>query len=282
MIKKGASLLLAYRLEGRPVLLIGGGLVASGRLFFLLESGAHVTLVAPAPLEASIQHRVDHSNRSDITYHPREYSGRDDPIKVEDFAMVLTAIDDNASSQTVCDMCREMRVPVNVADVPPSCDFYFGAQLRRGPLQIMVSTGGMGPKIGAMMRDIIIKALPEDTEAAIEGVGALRAELRRRAPGVGGDLGRRRMEWMIGVCDRWDLGQMQGLKDEGLRRRLLDEGWDQSRVIGPEDVGVGVGSGRWFDFAGRAGLWGVGVGGLISGAAMATLFTLYLVRHSSR
>ena len=198
--------------------------------------------------------------------------------------MVLTAIDDNESSQTVCDMCREMRVPVNVADVPPSCDFYFGAQLRRGPLQIMVSTGGMGPKIGAMVRDIIVKALPEDTEAAIEGVGALRAELRRRAPGVGGELGKKRMEWMIGVCDRWELGQMQGLKDVGLRKRLLDEGWDQGRVVGPGDVGVGVGVGsaRWFDFAGGAGLIGVGMGGLITGAAIATLFTLYFVRYSSR
>ena len=88
--------------------------------------------------------------------------------------MVLTAIDDNPLSRTVCEMCREARVPVNVADVPPECDFYFGAQLRRGPLQVMVSTGGQGPKIGAMVRDIILRALPDDTEVAIEGVGSLR------------------------------------------------------------------------------------------------------------
>jgi len=200
---------------------------------------------------------------------------------VEDYAMVLTAIDDNPLSQEVCDMCREMRVPVNVADVPPSCDFYFGAQLRRGPLQIMVSTGGMGPKIGALVRDIIIKALPEDTEAAIEGVGALRAELRKRAPGVGGELGKKRMVWMIGVCDRWGLGEMQVLQDEEVRRKVLDEGWNKDRVVGPGDVGVGE-KRRWFDLSGPPGIWGVGMGGLMSGAAIATMATLYMIRHTSR
>lgn len=255
--------------------------MASGRLFFLLESGAHVTLVSPPPLDPSIQYRLDHSNSSDITYHPREYTGRSDPIKVEDYAMVLTAIDNNELSQTVCDMCREMRVPVNVADVPPSCDFYFGAQLRRGPLQIMVSTGGMGPKIGAMVRDIIVDALPEDTEAAIEGVGALRAELRKRAPGVGGELGKKRMDWMIGVCDKWGLGQMEQLKDEALRGRVLDEGWEKDRIIGPGDVGVGSGK-RWWDDIVAGGLRGAGLGGLVSGAAIATVATLYFTRYSAR
>ncbi len=195
--------------------------------------------------------------------------------------MVLTAIDNDELSQEVCDMCREARVPVNVADVPPSCDFYFGAQLRRGPLQIMVSTGGMGPKIGAMVRDIIVDALPEDTEAAIEGIGALRAELRKRAPGVGGELGKKRMEWMIGVCDKWGLGEMQGLKDEGLRRKVLDEGWEKGRVVGPGDVGA-RGERRWFYLAGGAGVWTAGLGGVVSGATLATVVTLYFIRQSAR
>lgn len=37
----------AWRLLSRPVLLIGGGSVATGRLFYLLEAGANVTLIAP-------------------------------------------------------------------------------------------------------------------------------------------------------------------------------------------------------------------------------------------
>lgn len=237
-IVKGTSLMIAYRLNQRPVLLIGGGNVASGRLFFLLEAGAHVTLVAPRPLDPSIQHRLD-THPDDITYHEREYQGREDEVKVEDYEMVLTAIDDNELSKLVWTMCKEKRVTVNVADVPPLCDFYFGAQLRKGPLQVMISTGGQGPKIGAMVRDLVLKALPENVEEAIEGVGKLRGDLRKRAPGVGGELGKRRMEWMIGICDEWGLGEMAVLRDEGVRRKVLDEGWDKSKVVTPEQAGIG-------------------------------------------
>jgi precorrin-2 dehydrogenase/sirohydrochlorin ferrochelatase len=230
--------LIAYQLKDRPVLLIGGGVVASGRLFFLLESGAHITLIAPAPLDPSIVHRLT-TNAADITWHDRPYAGRDDPIHPRDFGMVLTAIDDNDLSLTVCDMSREVNVPVNVADVPPSCDFYFGAQLRRGPLQVMVSTQGQGPKIGAMVRDRIVEALPADVEDAIAGIGALRADLRKIAPGVGGPRGQKRMKWMIDICDAWTLDQMGALRDEGKRRKVL-EGWEDGRVVRPRDVGVGT------------------------------------------
>lgn len=134
-------------------------------------------------------------------------------------------------------MAREKHIPVNVADVPPECDFYFGAQLRRGPLQIMVSTQGQGPKIGALVRDRVIEALPDNVEEAIAGVGALRGELRKKAPGVGGELGQQRMQWMIGMCDSWSLDQMGDFRNETLRTKVLEKGWDQGRkVIGPYDV----------------------------------------------
>ncbi|KAI9636867.1 putative NAD(P)-binding-domain-containing protein [Dioszegia hungarica] len=236
-IVKGASLLIAYQLKNRRVLLIGGGVVASGRLFFLLESGAHVTIVAPSPLEPSIAHRLT-TNADDITWHDRDYTGRSDPIIVDDFVMVLTAIDNNPLSREVCYMAREKHIPVNVADVPPECDFYFGAQLRRGPLQVMVSTQGQGPKIGAMVRDRVIAALPENVEEAIAGVGELRGELRKRAPGVGGELGQQRMAWMIGMCDSWSLDLMGDFRSEALRNRVLEEGWEKGKkVVGPNDVG---------------------------------------------
>lgn len=50
----------AWRLLGRKVLLVGGGAVATGRLYYLLEAGAKVTLIAPADgLTAEVRHRID-------------------------------------------------------------------------------------------------------------------------------------------------------------------------------------------------------------------------------
>lgn len=196
-----------------------------------------MTIISPR-LDPSIEYRIQHS-ASQITHLARPYQGREDEVKVEDFFMVFTAIDDVDLSRQVSEMCRERRVNVNVADIPPMCDFYFGAQLRRGPLQVLISTGGMGPKIGVMVRDTIINALPERVEEAIEGVGALRADLRKRAPGTGGELGKKRMDWMIKTCDAWGLAEMEHLRDEVVRRRVLDQGWNKDKVVGPVEAGVG-------------------------------------------
>ncbi|RSH83349.1 Bifunctional dehydrogenase and ferrochelatase [Apiotrichum porosum] len=249
-IKRGASLLLAWRLEGKRVLLIGGGVVAASRLGFLLESGAHVTLVSPAPLEPSIAHRVA-TEPEHLTWHERGYGNpdaatpeemaADKELPVGDFDMVLTAVDDVQLSQAVCTAARTARTPVNVADVPPECDFYFGAQVRRGPLQVMVSTSGAGPKVAVIVRDTVANAIPADVEDAIAGVGALRTELRQRAPGVGGALSKRRMRWMIDTCDAWRLDQMGAMKDPEVRRQLLDDGWEQHKVLRPGDVGAAPG-----------------------------------------
>ncbi|KAK1922661.1 putative NAD(P)-binding-domain-containing protein [Papiliotrema laurentii] len=274
-VVKGSSLMIGYRLDKRPVLLIGGGNVASGRLFFLLETGAHVTLIAPSPLDPSITHRLS-TNAGDITWHDREFRGRDDPVKVEDFVMVLTAIDDNDMSKLVWEMCKEQKVIVQVADVPPLCDFYFGAQLRKGPLQVMISTGGQGPKIGAMVRDMILDALPDNLEEAIEGVGKLRGDLRKRAPGVGGPLGKQRMEWMIRICDEWGLGEMAGLKDEQVRTKVLDQGWDNGKVVvTPEQVGIRR---KRKDVLGSQSVIKGFAGGLVSGLAIGAIGAILYFR----
>jgi precorrin-2 dehydrogenase/sirohydrochlorin ferrochelatase len=249
-IIKGASFLLAWRLEGKKVLLIGGGLVASGRLYYLLEAGAHVTVVSPRKrLHPETAYRIDVSNPQDIIYLDRDYIGpEEDELNVADYDMVLTAIDEVGLSRRVCIACRKARVPVNVADVPPECDFYFGSQLRRGPLQIMVSTSGRGPKIASLIRKQIEASLPEDVEEAIDSVGKLRAELRQRAPGTGGKLGQKRMEWMIGICDAWRLDELGSMTPE-VRTQLLDEGWNQNgRILSAKDVGMKSGvSGWWSD-----------------------------------
>lgn len=247
-IIKGASFLLAWRLDGKKVLLIGGGLVASGRLYYLLEAGAHVTVVSPRKrLHPETAYRIDVSNTQDITYLDRDYVGpEEDELKVADYDMVLTAIDEVGLSRRVCIACREARVPVNVADVPPECDFYFGSQLRRGPLQIMVSTSGRGPKIAALIRKQIEASLPSDVEEAIDSVGKLRSELRQRAPGTGGALGQKRMNWMIGICDAWKLDELGSMTPE-VRKQLLDEGWDKNgRILSASDVGMKSSVSAWW------------------------------------
>lgn len=107
--------------------------------------------------------------------------------------MVLVAIDDPAASTVVWKLCRERRIPANIADVPPECDFYFGSVHRDGPLQVMVSTNGKGPRLAALIRRLIASQLPQNVGNAIEVIGELRAKLRRVAPNS--EDGPKRMRW---------------------------------------------------------------------------------------
>ena len=229
----GGSLLVAWQLKDKHVLIVGGGDVASGRIESVLVADARITLIAPrAGLHPLTQHLLD-ACPARITHHDRLFAG---PADLDGVDMVLTAVDDVAASRAICALCRERRIPVNVADIPPSCDFYFGSQIRDGPLQVMISTNGQSPKLANLIRRQIEAAIPARAGAAIEKVGALRSKLKERAPGVGGDVGRRRMRWMVDVCSSWDMDELAML-DEQMMARLLDEGWENQTVPRLEDVG---------------------------------------------
>ncbi|EIW65758.1 hypothetical protein TREMEDRAFT_35940, partial [Tremella mesenterica DSM 1558] len=234
-----SSLLLAFRLESRPVLLIGGGPVSHSRLIHLISCGSHITLISPT-ITSEISSLISSSNSSPfpskITYLKRLYKGESDDIKVKDFSIVLTAIDDPIISKETYEMCKFHRVPINVADVPDLCDFYFGAQFKKGLIQVMVSTSGKGPRVGAMIRDIIEDCLPEELESSVEGVGILRKELREKVPGIGGDKSKKRMEWMKSICDAWGLDNLKLFKEEKIREWVFINGWEKDRVVRPDQI----------------------------------------------
>lgn len=229
-VEGGGSLMLAWQIKDRRVLIVGGGLVASGRLDKVLGADATVTLIAPrAGLHPLVVHRIfdDEATKNQITYLDRPFSGDED---LQDVDIIMTAIDDVAASREIYALAHKRRIPINCADMPPECDYYFGSEIRRGPLQVMVSTGGKGPKIASIIRKKIEDALPDNVGDAIERVGALRAALRERAPGVGGRLGQQRMNWMIKVCEQWSLDELGDLDSEATQF-LLDEGWSKDRAV---------------------------------------------------
>ncbi|PKI84124.1 Bifunctional dehydrogenase and ferrochelatase [Malassezia vespertilionis] len=216
----GGSLLLAWQLRNKHVLLVGGGEVAASRLVHAKNADAHLTVMAPrGGLCAEMQHRL--ATHAIDTYLDASFTQPSELVCKETGAyydMVLVAIDDPGLSRQLCAWCRELRIPVNVADVPPECDFYFGSVLRRGPLQVLVSTGGKGPRIARLVRQRLEDALPPSVADAIDNVGVLRAKLREMAPLPA--QSHARMTWMSDVCDTYTLEQLAALDDAQMARLL--------------------------------------------------------------
>ena len=163
--------------------------VAAGRILNVLNADAKVTVVSPRDgLNEEVAYRVE---QGQVAYVDRKFQ----PSDLDGADMVLTAVDDPEASSQIWKLCKERKIAANIADVPPECDFYFGSVHRDGPLQIMVSTNGNGPKIASIVRKKIAATLPKNVGAAIQKVGTLRKKLRKVAPG--NEEGPKRMQWWV-------------------------------------------------------------------------------------
>jgi len=65
----------------------------------------------------------------------------------------------------------------NVVDVPHLCDFYYPAVVRRGPLQIAISTAGESPALAQRLRKELELQFGPEYEEWVESIGAARAEI---------------------------------------------------------------------------------------------------------
>ncbi|KAL8683168.1 MAG: hypothetical protein Q9186_000881 [Xanthomendoza sp. 1 TL-2023] len=211
-IQGGGSLILAWQIKNKRVLVVGGGEVAAGRILNVLNADAKVTVVSPRDgLNSEVAHRVAEGQ---VDYVDRKF----EPSDLDNVDMVLTAVDDPEASTQIWQLCKEKKIAANIADVPPECDFYFGSVHRDGPLQIMVSTNGNGPKLASIVRKQIAAGLPVNIGAAIQKVGMLRRKLRKVAPAV--EEGPKRMQWMSKVCESWSLDDLVVMEEEDMEKLL--------------------------------------------------------------
>lgn len=207
-VQGGGSLILAWQIKDKHVLVVGGGEVAAGRILNTLNADARVTVVCPASgLNEEVAFRVAEKQ---VTHIDRNF----EPHDLDGVDMVMCAIDDPEASSEVWKLCKARRIAANIADVPPECDFYFGSVHRDGPLQIMVSTNGNGPKLASIVRKKIAETLPSNMGAAIENVGRLRKKLREVAPNP--EQGPKRMKWMSGVCEQWSLEELVSMTEKDM------------------------------------------------------------------
>jgi precorrin-2 dehydrogenase/sirohydrochlorin ferrochelatase len=152
-----------------------------------------------------------------VTHIDREFTPSDLDIEPPP-VLVLCAVDDPVASTVIYKECQARKIPANIADVPPECDFYFGSIHRQGPLQIMVSTNGQGPRMAALVRRWIAKNLPLNVGEAVGKVGVLRQKLRELAPNI--EEGSKRMGWMSKVCNTWSLEALCGMTEQDMDKLL--------------------------------------------------------------
>ena len=163
------------KLTARPCLVIGAGNLAESKIESIRAAEAQVTVIAP---EASIAIQ-ELAASGEITWHQREYAAGD--IAPGTF-LVVTATNVPAVNRAVYLEATSKGVICNAVDDPPFCDFYFPSIVRRGDLQIAISTAGASPALAQRLRKEINAALPLDLGAWLEELGNLRREVLQLEP----------------------------------------------------------------------------------------------------
>jgi len=162
------------KLAGRACLAVGAGTVAEAKISSLLESGAQVTVVAPSAKE-SVQ-RLAASRK--VRWVPRKFGAAD----LDRVFLVVAATDDPKVNRAVFLEARERGILCNSVDDPPHCDFYFPAVVRRGPLQVAISTSGESPALAQRIRREIEESLDASFGDWVEEIGELRREIMATLP----------------------------------------------------------------------------------------------------
>lgn len=147
-------------LEGRHVLVVGGGAVATRKVEGLLPSDASIAIVSPAiteTLQALV--RAGRCAWRAGAYEASDLRGAD---------IVFVATDDEAvNAQAYRDAAAE-HLLINVADRPELCSFFLPSVLRRGKLSIAVSTEGSSPLTARKLRRELEEQIPASFEAYLD------------------------------------------------------------------------------------------------------------------
>jgi siroheme synthase-like protein len=157
-------------LKGRPVLVVGGGNVAEGKVKGLLAADAKVTVVAP-DISEMLRGLVASGQ---VRHTRREYESSD----LEGHALCFVATDDGAINARVAADSRERGVWVNAADDPANCDFILPAVVRDGRVVVAASTGGASPAMARRLREELTAFLDEDYAPLTDLLTEIRAEVR--------------------------------------------------------------------------------------------------------
>jgi len=119
---------------------VGGGAVATRKVGKLLQAGAEVIVVSPEVRPALSGMGVE------IRRRPYEYGD------LEGANLAFTATGSREVNAAVAEEAKRRGVPINVADRPSEGDFAVPSTLRRGGLQVAVSTGGASPTLARRIR----------------------------------------------------------------------------------------------------------------------------------
>ena len=161
-------------IEDRDVVIIGGGNVCARKAETMMKYGARVTIVSPEFTEEIEAWARD----GKLALKRKHYEEAD----LDGANIVIASTDIQSVNEQIAADCRRRRIPVNVVDVTPLCEFIVPAIIESGSIQIAVSTGGKSPALARTLKEDLQRTIGPEYAEVNDVLGTLRDGAKATLP----------------------------------------------------------------------------------------------------
>src|SRR4051795_1952168 len=161
-------------IEDHAVLIVGGGVVCARKAETMMRYGGRVTIVSPEITDEIAKWEGD----GVLAVRRKLYAEAD----LDGASIVIASTDDPCVNARVARDCRRRKIPVNVVDVTPLCEFIVPAIIEKGSIQIAVSTGGKSPALARTLKEDLQRAIGPEYAEVNDVLGSLREEAKKVLP----------------------------------------------------------------------------------------------------
>lgn len=154
------------KLSGKQCLVVGAGKVGEPKIGGLIGTGARIHVVAIAA-SAQVRQWAD-AQKIDLELRTFSLSDLDGKF------LAVVATSSASLNEFIYREAERRGVLCNVVDVPEYCDFFYPAVVRRGDLQIAISTAGQSPSLAQKLRQQLEGQFGEGYAAWVAQLGETR------------------------------------------------------------------------------------------------------------
>ena len=160
------------KLAGRSCLVVGAGTVGESKIKGLIEVGAAVRVVAPRATPAVERWAM----AEEISWLRRTF----EPADLNGVLLVVVATPSRELNEHIFREAEQRGILCNAVDDPPHCDFYYPSIVRRGDLQLAISTAGHSPALAQRLRRELEQEFAPEYADWVLRLGRVRRGLIRR------------------------------------------------------------------------------------------------------
>ena len=168
-------MLIDLRLEGKTVLIFGGGVQGERKAKKIAAHKPRLVVISRDFTEGLLEL----AERGAVTLIERELDAETDALAalMSEAVLVITATDNHQLNVCIADAARGRGILVCAVDMPEICDFYFPAVAQKGSIRVGLCTNGKSPLMSRLLRQRIEKIITEEDVLQVE----LQAHARKLA-----------------------------------------------------------------------------------------------------